>query len=82
MAVCGGCGVCDGRLLKEKGIREFIDASRIVLKTTKNVEFIILGGIDPSNPSSLSQQQLDNILCGNILTLPRTRYKRFRLARG
>ncbi|MAE34600.1 glycosyltransferase family 4 protein [Thalassolituus sp.] len=59
-----------GRLLKEKGIREFIDASRIVLKTTKNVEFIILGGIDPSNPSSLSQQQLDNILCENILTYP------------
>lgn len=59
-----------GRLLKEKGIREFIDASRLVQLSTTDVEFIVLGGIDPSNPSSLSQQQLDDILSENIIICP------------
>lgn len=58
------------RLLKEKGIREFIDAARIVRSVNMDVEFVILGGIDPANPSSLSKGELDTLLSENLVSFP------------
>ena len=47
-----------GRLLREKGIVEFIDAARMVKASHPDVRFIVLGAPD-SNPSSLSSEQMD-----------------------
>lgn len=49
-----------GRLLKEKGIHEFIAAAKIVKNRYSNVVFTVLGAIDKNNPGALSQAQLDN----------------------
>jgi len=46
------------RLLKDKGVNDFVNASKIVNKFKLRARFIIYGDIDLSNPSSINQEQL------------------------
>ncbi|MDD4873771.1 MAG: glycosyltransferase family 4 protein [Dehalococcoidales bacterium] len=46
------------RLLKDKGVREYIAAAKIVCASYQNVEFILAGDLD-DNPSSIKQKELD-----------------------
>lgn len=59
-----------GRLLEEKGIREYIAAARIVKSEHPTVEFVVLGTIDPENPSSLTEEELEDLIKENIITYP------------
>jgi len=45
------------RMLREKGVLDFIDAIRIIKKKHISVRFILLGGVD-SNPDSISKDEL------------------------
>ena len=48
------------RMIKDKGIVEFIDAAEKVLQqNTKSVEFWLLGDLYLGNPTAISQEQLD-----------------------
>lgn len=47
-----------GRLLYDKGVREFIEAAHIVRKQNANVQFWLVGGIDKENPSSVRNEDL------------------------
>jgi len=42
-----------GRLLREKGVREFAEAAAIVRKQLPCVQFLLAGDSDPGNPSSI-----------------------------
>ncbi|MBD3614990.1 MAG: glycosyltransferase family 4 protein [Gracilimonas sp.] len=42
-----------GRLLKEKGINDFIEAARIIRKKYSDTRFLVVGGLD-NNPTSYS----------------------------
>ena len=42
-----------GRLLREKGVREFVEAAAIVRKQLPGVQFLLAGDSDPGNPSSI-----------------------------
>lgn len=57
-----------GRLLKEKGIYDFVSACKSVKKKYPRTEFIIVGGLDPQNPGALSRQQLDQLITENLVT--------------
>ena len=46
------------RLLASKGVREFIDAAKLVNKNRKNARFVIVGNIDLSSPDSISQKEI------------------------
>lgn len=46
------------RMLREKGVFEFIDAARIVKRLQPNVRFILAGDVDTGNPSSLTADEL------------------------
>lgn len=59
-----------GRLLKEKGIFDFIQAARIVKSQYPNVKFTVLGSIDPHNQGALSQEQLDTLLNEKLFEYP------------
>jgi glycosyltransferase involved in cell wall biosynthesis len=45
------------RLLREKGIAEFVEAGRIVRRTHPEAEFVLLGGFDP-NPGGLPEEEV------------------------
>lgn len=45
------------RLLRDKGIREYLAAARIVRRTRPDVEFHLVGGADPS-PDGISEQEV------------------------
>jgi glycosyltransferase involved in cell wall biosynthesis len=48
-----------GRLLKDKGIYEYIEAARRIKKLYNNIEFNLVGWID-DNPSSIQAHELDD----------------------
>lgn len=48
-----------GRLIKQKGVNDFILAARILKKRGIKGRFILAGDIDPENPSSLNLQELN-----------------------
>ncbi|MBC3996974.1 glycosyltransferase family 4 protein [Morganella morganii] len=59
-----------GRLLKEKGIYEFINAASKIKQIYPEVEFIVLGDIDKANPSSLTEIELKSLINHHIITYP------------
>lgn len=56
-----------GRLLKEKGIYDFISAAKIVKQSYSDVQFTVLGAIDSSNPGALQQSELNRLISLNII---------------
>lgn len=59
-----------GRLLKEKGIYDFISAAKIVKRSYSDVQFTVLGAIDSSNPGALQQSELNRLISLNIINYP------------
>lgn len=47
------------RLLKDKGILEYVEAASILKKQYPNVEFQLLGWFDENNPACISRSQLE-----------------------
>jgi glycosyltransferase involved in cell wall biosynthesis len=47
------------RLIKEKGVYEYVEAAKIVHSKLNNVEFLLAGTPDKENPNSISQVELD-----------------------
>ena len=46
------------RLLKEKGVDEFLEIAKRVRKIDKNINFYLAGEIDKGNPSSLNNEEM------------------------
>jgi len=55
-----------GRLLKDKGINEFIQLAKSL--EGSEIEFFIAGDIDPGNPQSLSENELNELKKLNYIT--------------
>jgi len=47
-----------GRLLYDKGIREFVEAARTVKAVRKDVEFWVVGELDAGNPATVDKDEL------------------------
>lgn len=47
-----------GRIIKDKGVVEYLEASRLVKKMYPNIRFILIGPFD-TNPSSLHPSEID-----------------------
>ena len=47
------------RLLWHKGLREYVEAARILRAQGRSVDFLLAGEPDPSNPSSIPQLTID-----------------------
>lgn len=59
-----------GRLLKEKGIHEFVQAAELVKKIYTDVQFTVLGAIDHHNLGALKQTELDALIESKIIYYP------------
>lgn len=53
------------RLIADKGVREFVEASRILGR--KDLRFVLVGDVDQSNPTSLSQDEIDAFLRDGVV---------------
>jgi glycosyltransferase involved in cell wall biosynthesis len=53
--------LCIARLVVDKGIREYLEAAKIVKEKYSDAEFNLVGGFD-SNPSSLSKEMLSSYI--------------------
>lgn len=59
-----------GRLLKEKGIHEFVAAAKIVKQKYPTAEFTVLGAIDQGNLGALQQSELDGLIASQVIKYP------------
>lgn len=59
-----------GRLLKEKGIHDFIAAAQIVKQKFPQTTFTVLGGIDEANLGALTQGELTQSIDQNVIDYP------------
>ncbi len=57
-----------GRFLYDKGIKEFVDAAKILREQGKNANFGLVGEIDHENPSALSEDELQSWIEQKIVT--------------
>jgi glycosyltransferase involved in cell wall biosynthesis len=46
------------RMLRDKGVFEFVESARIIKRTNPTTSFWLIGDADPGNPASLTTQQL------------------------
>jgi len=51
--------VMAGRLLRDKGIHEFVEAAGILKSKGVRARFLLVGDPDPGNPSSVTESQLE-----------------------
>lgn len=61
--------VMAARLLKAKGVFEFVDAARILQARSVSVEMRLIGSSDPGNPTSVTQQDLDEWCSEGVVEL-------------
>jgi glycosyltransferase involved in cell wall biosynthesis len=47
------------RMLRDKGVEEFVKAAEIVKRTHDNVEFQLLGFLDVKSPGAISREEMD-----------------------
>ena len=57
------------RLLREKGIAEYVDAAKLVKTLYPRTRFVLLGGLDP-NPGGLSQAEVEAWVAEGVLEWP------------
>lgn len=56
-----------GRLLHDKGIREFVEAARRVRQSYPNVRFQILGYLNVANPAAVGKDELDGWVSAGVV---------------
>lgn len=49
------------RLLRDKGVQEFIDAANLVKARKNTVQLVLVGDVDDGNPTSLTAEQLNKL---------------------
>lgn len=59
-----------GRLLKEKGIHDFVAAAKIVKAKYPSSRFTVLGSIDHSNLGALKQDELNELIADGTIEYP------------
>ena len=59
-----------GRLLKEKGIYDYIQAAKLIKQRYPDTKFVVLGSIDTSNLGALSQDELSMLIADGTIDYP------------
>lgn len=55
------------RLLRDKGIIEFIEAVKLLKKRAVNARFVIVGDLDTASPTSIDASELDTWIKGGVV---------------
>lgn len=54
------------RLLRDKGVEEFVEAARMVREVAPDARFVLVGGTDP-NPAAVPQAQIDGWVAEGLI---------------
>jgi glycosyltransferase involved in cell wall biosynthesis len=57
------------RLLRDKGVHEFIDAAKIVRLKHSQIQFLLVGDIDEGNPTSMNAEDIADLVNSKDVTL-------------
>lgn len=57
-----------GRIIWDKGVKEFVEAAKMIKKQHSNIEFQILGFIDPANPNAVPYEDIQRWQRQNIIS--------------
>ena len=57
------------RLLRDKGVADFVEAARILKKKGVRAGFWLVGDADPDNPATISQERLNNWSNENVVKM-------------
>ncbi len=57
-----------GRMIKDKGVMEYIKAAEIIKQKYKNVEFWLLGSLDADNKTLISKKTMYNLIHNGSVT--------------
>ena len=60
--------VLPARLLKDKGVIEFVEAAKILQKLNIKIKMILVGNIDLGNPSSITYEEIDYWVKNKIIS--------------
>lgn len=55
------------RLLKDKGVFEFVEAARLVRQRVPTARFVMVGGLDPGNPAAVTQAEISAWLSEGVV---------------
>jgi len=58
-----------GRLLRDKGVLEFIAAARKIKREAPNTRFLLIGGLD-ANPESINQRDVESWVAEGVIEWP------------
>lgn len=50
--------VLPARLIREKGVEEFVSAARLLRQRGVHARFVLVGGLDPGNPSAVQEDEI------------------------
>jgi glycosyltransferase involved in cell wall biosynthesis len=56
-----------GRLLADKGVREFVEAAQLTRARHRDARFQILGGLDPDNRTAVGKDELDRWIANGVI---------------
>jgi len=59
--------IMPSRLLKDKGVYEFIEAAKILKNLNSHIVCVLVGEIDHGNPSSVSEQEIESWVNSNFI---------------
>lgn len=54
------------RLIKDKGVFEYLEAAKLIKRTNPNVRFLLVGPFD-TNPSSITKEELNRYILDNTI---------------
>lgn len=60
--------VLPARMLKDKGVLEFVEAARLLKRDGVDAEFVLAGAPDPLNPSSISDADIEGWVREGLVT--------------
>lgn len=56
------------RILRDKGVFEFVSAARLIRAQHLNIEFVLAGAPDPGNPSAIPESQINEWVNDKLIT--------------
>jgi len=59
--------IMPSRLLKDKGVYEFIEAAKILKKLNSQIVCVLVGDIDHGNPSSVSEKEIESWVNSSLI---------------